>query len=193
MVWIPSVALDILPILVVTELTRPSKEEAPVNATSYVFRDTTHKPIPISIGYGNREHVTEITLPKLNQSLLMVETISLTPQGKVTNETTIVYQINPAQPENPLHDVWESRPSSRYFHIGFAMMHDSGGEDLILKELPPPPKKTERSGFDDLWGDSADIQTPRYTAYRWSEEHFVEDDNVFDSRFKALPETVWQY
>ena len=168
-VWSPSAGADERPILIVTALVRRQRDQAPASATSYAFRDAGQSPIPITSGYAGRETLHLATLPRLGQTFVIVNSLLSDSQGSVKSEIVSVYQMNPHQSANPLRVVWTSNPAMLYFRLGFAVIHEGGVEDLLLK--------TDQ----------------RFLACRWNGDRFEADDSIFDSQFKALPAAVWQY
>ena len=190
-VWRPSAGGGDQPILIVTALLRRGRDQAPSSAISYVFRDTGPSPFPISGGYAGRERLSLATLPQLGQSFVIVKSLFTDSQGSVTSEAAVIYRMNPHESGNPLRVVWTSKPSVPYFQLGFATIHDSGGEDLLLKSAPP--LKDSASNDSGAFSAPTEESDQRFAAYRWNGEQFETDDSVFDSQFNALSSTIWQY
>lgn len=162
---------DGLSLLVVTAMQRHAKDKEPYTAVSYYFRDSSVPPTAISDGYANRERVHKVILPKLGQDFLLVNSVSTSADGTVLREAAYVYQMTNSREGNPIRRVWASKPSMRDFRLGFAALREGQPEELVLKTARPP----------------------QFSAYRWAGDRFEEDNTLFESHLKALPDSVWQY
>jgi hypothetical protein len=142
----------------------------PINSASYLFRDTTRRPVSISGGYGSDERVEKIDLPRLKKSFLLL--VNTSTKGAVRGQwSASLLQIEPSGSQRI---VWQSPASARRFQLGFDTV---GGdtEALVVRNVPKD-------------GDS-----PQFSAYRWNGSRFELDSGVFERRLKALPDDVWRF
>ncbi len=180
------------PMLLITVLIRKSKDKAPYGATSYILRGTDRRPIAISDGLAGREHVRLLEVASLKKTFLILERLSFTNRGEIASKTAELYTIDLQQGgADALRSVWRSRPTFRYFYIGFAELHPGSPEDLVIKVAPPRAEPAQATA-PDVWGNTSNGDSLRYNAFRWTNDRFELDDNVFDSQLRSLPETTWQ-
>jgi hypothetical protein len=192
MLWNPPTAPQGKGYLIVTCLLRRRPDQDPLNATSYLLRDTEQSPVALSGGYSTDEQVHKIDLPKLKKSFLVLEDTFSPSRGARSTSGVFVLALIGDPPVTPLPTVWGSRPSDRYFQIGFTPLSENTPEELVLRTVPGPqkPNSSGAYGGPDM---STDNGPPRYAAYRWNGDRFESDDFALEDQIKALPESVWQF
>jgi hypothetical protein len=187
-VWNPAGS----PYLIVTCMLYRAMDQEPTVATSYIFRDTQQRPATLTAGYATHERVRLVKLPKLDKSFLLVEDSVANPQGEMRQWTAFLLEVDSKGLSDHPRNVWTSSPQFHSFQMGFTDL-DGKTEDLVVRTVPSPQPKKYDYGYDNSETQANATDNSQYAAYHWTGDHFEADTTVFDSRLKALPDSVWQY
>ena len=155
------------PYLVVTCMLYNEKDQSPATAASYIFYDTAQRATAISGGYATHEQVQVATLPGLNRSFVILVSASGKGPAQQTSASVLAFE-GTSRPRS----VWNSPISARAFQFGFSLL--SGKEENLV------------------FRSTKDGET-QYSAFSWSGSRFELNTFAFESRLKALPDSVWQY
>src|SRR4029077_12255955 len=81
------------PYLIVTCMLYHARDEEPVSATSYLFRDTSQRPSALTGGYATHERLHLVKLPKLGKSFIVVEDSVASPQGAMRQWSAFLLDV----------------------------------------------------------------------------------------------------
>lgn len=157
---------------VVSCMTYPRLDRQPISATTYLFTEYESRGVALTGGYAAFEAAKSILLPKLNRSLILIESSS--PNGSRGDQLTAYLYDTPAPGSRRVKVVWTSPRSLWKFRFGFDSL-GSKQERLVVKSL------------------SGNQSSEDYFVYRWAGDRFERDEFASDGVVEDLGDEVWQY